>query len=241
MTRSGAMTAGQACELLGLPLGADADALGRAYRTAVKTAHPDRGGDAERLRQIIEAHRLLKSLAEARMTFVPSPPTAREPAPQSFSLKVSVREALVGGRRRVTVAGGRTLNVRLPKGVRDGDTLRLRGMGDAGSDIVACVILQAAAGVSVRGDDLWLEVSASAEQLKTGARIEIDTPRGRRALKAPEGASEGRLIRLKGQGLPARGRRPAGDLILKLTLTAAVAAEPASKKLLRRFTARWAA
>ena len=235
------MTAGQACELLGLPMGADADALGRAYRKAVKAAHPDHGGDAERLRQIIEAHRLLKSLAEARMTFVPSPPTARQPAPQSFSLKVSVREALVGGRRRVTVAGGRTLNVRLPKGLRAGDTLKLKGMGHEGADIVACVSIQTQAGISVRGDDLWLEVTASADQLKAGARLEIDTPRGRRALKAPKGAAEGRPIRLKGQGLPARGRRPAGDLILKLTLTAAVPAEPASKKLLRRFAARWAA
>ena len=193
MTRSGAMTAGQACELLGLPLGADADALGHAYRTAVKTAHPDRGGDAERLRQIIEAHRLLKALVEARMTFAPAQrPTAR-PAHQSFALKITVREALAGGRRRVTVAGGRTLNVRLPKGLRAGDALRLKGMGDAGVDIVACVSIRTEGGMSVRGDDLWLEVTASADQLKTGARLEIDTPRGRRALKAPEGAAEGRV------------------------------------------------
>ena len=237
------MTAGQACELLGLPMGADAAALSRAYRTAVKAAHPDRGGDAERLRQIIEAHRLLKSVAGARMTFPPAPAPSRATAPahQSFSLNITVREALVGGRRRVTVAGGRTLNVRLPKGLRAGDTLRLKGMGDHGADIVASVGIQVQAGISVRGDDLWLEVTASADQLKAGARLEIDTPRGRRALKAPEGAAEGRPIRLKGQGLPARGRRPAGDLILKLTITAAVSAEPASKKLLRRFTARWAA
>ncbi len=232
------MTAGQARELLGLPVGADAAALGRAYRIAVKAAHPDLGGSAERLRQIVEARRVLTSLAEVRMTFAPARPSAIPPAPQSFALKVTVREALLGGRRKVTVAGGRALSVRLPKGLRPGDALRLKGMGDAGADIVACVSIESQAGVSVRGDDLWLEVTATAEQLKAGARLEVDTPRGRRALKAPEGAAEGRPIRLKGQGLPARGQRPAGDLILKLTVKAA---EPASKKLLRRFSARWAA
>ena len=233
------MTAGQARELLGLPMGADAVALGRAYRTAVKAAHPDLGGgDAERLRQVIEAHKVLKSLAEARITFTPAPPRPHKPAPQSFSLKVSVREALLGGRRRMTVADGRSLNVRLPKGLRPGDVLKLKGMGVARADIAIKVDIEAQPGIEVRGDDLWLEVTASAEQLKPGARLEIDTPRGRRALKAPEGAAEGAPIRLKGQGLPGRGRRPTGDLILKLTV---VPAEPASKALLRRFTARWAA
>ena len=234
------MTAGQARELLGLPPGADAAALARAYRIAVKAAHPDlAGGDDERLRKVIEAHKVLKSLGEARMNFTPSPP-AREakPATESFSLKVTLREALSGGRRRVTVASGRALTVRLPKGLRSGDVLKLRGMGRARADIAIRVDVEAGPGLEIRGDDLWLEVTASADQLKPGARLEVDTPRGRRALKAPQGAAEGRLIRLKGQGLPARGRRPSGDLILKLTV---VPGEPASKKLLRRFMARWAA
>jgi curved DNA-binding protein len=240
MTRSGPMTAGQARELLGLPVSADAAALGHAYRLAVKAAHPDLGGDPERLLRVIEAHRLLKSLGEARLAFAPAtrPRTAPEPEPQTFSLGISLREAIVGGRRKLTVAGGRTLNLRLPKGLRVGETLRLKGLGDGGGDILVQVDIQAGPKVTIRGDDLWLEVSASPSQLKPGKRLEIDTPRGRRAVVAPEGAAEGRAVRLRGQGLPARGKRPAGDLILKLQIRAE---ESASKKLLRRFAARWAA
>lgn len=238
MTRSGAMTAGQARELLGLPLGADAAALGRAYRTAVKAAHPDlRGGDAERLRQVIEAHRVLKSLAEARLAFTPAT-RAKPPEPQTFGLKITLREALFGGQRPVTVADGRTLNVRLPRGLRPGDALKLARMGQDGADIVALVSIEKADGVEVKGDHLWIEVCARVSQLKPGKRLEVDTPRGRRAIVAPEGAAEGLSIRLKGQGLPARGKRPAGDLIVRLSLQTE---ETASKKLLRRFSARWAA
>ncbi|HEY5412267.1 MAG TPA: DnaJ C-terminal domain-containing protein [Caulobacteraceae bacterium] len=241
MTRAaGAMTAGEAREVLGLSPGADADALGRAYRAAVKTAHPDRGGgDAERLRQVIEARRVLQALGEARMVFTPAP----RPPPvkgQSLSLKITVREALFGGRRRVTPQSGPALDVRLPKGLRPGDLLRLAAGTNAGGDVMVRISLQGETGLSVRGDDLWLEVNATSDQLRAGARLEVDTPRGRRALTAPEGAADGRAIRLKGQGLPARGRHPVGDLILKLCLQSKPE-EPASKTLLKRFSARWAA
>jgi len=235
------MTAGQARALLGLPPDAGADALGRAYRSAVKAAHPDLGGDdPERLRQVIEAHRLLKSLGQARMMF---PPAARPTPERSLSLKITLREAMAGGRRRLKLKGGKALDVRLPKGLRPGDVLRLTNA--AGGDVLVHINVQAGAGVTIRGDDLWLEVMAGAEQIKAGTRFEVDTPRGRRSLVAPEGAAEGRPIRLKGQGLPAQGGHPVGDLILKLTLDPAAAEapakEPASKKLLRRFSARWAA
>ena len=237
------MSAGQARELLGLPSDADAAALGRAYRTAVKAVHPDLGGgDPERLRQVIEAHRLLKSLRETRVVFTPAP---QNPAagPQMLPVKVTLEEAVKGGRRRLALPDGRTLEVRLPKGLRTGDVLRVRRA--KGEDLLVHISLQPEPGVTVRGGDLWLEVTAPVGQVKAGARLELDTPRGRRALIAPDGVAEGKPIRLKGQGLPARGGHPAGDLILKLRLDGSAQeptlAEPTAKSLLRRFSARWAA
>lgn len=230
------MSAAQARELLGLPTGADAHALGRAYRAAVKAVHPDLGGgDPERLRQVIEAHKVLKTLAEAPLLFAPAPQA--EASGPSLSLKITLREALHGARRRLAAPGGQWVEVRLPKGLRSGDVVRVRR---AGGDLMVGITLEAPAGISIHGGDLWIEVTASARQIKRGARLEVDTPRGRRALRAPEGAADGRPIRLKGQGLPAHGPHAAGDLFLKLTLEPG-AEEPASKKLLRRFSARWAA
>ena len=237
------MTAGQARELLGLPPDADAAALGRAYRTAVKAVHPDLGGgDPERLRQVIEAHRVLKAMRETRVVFAPA--TRPEPAgPPVISARITLAEAVKGARRRFALPDGRAIEVRLPKGLRAGDMLRLRRA--EGGDVLVRIALLAEPGITVRGGDLWLDVSAPPGQVKPGARLEVDTPRGRRALVAPTGVGEGKPIRLKGQGLPARGLHPAGDLILKLRLDAPadelLPAEAASKSLLRRFSARWAA
>ncbi len=237
------MTAGQARELLGLASDADAAALGRAYRTAVKAVHPDLGGgDPERLREVIEAHRVLKSIRETGVVFAPAPrPGPAEPP--MVSARITLEEAMKGARRRFCLPDGRAMQVRLPKGLRAGDVLRLRRAG--GGDLLVRVALQPEPGITVRGGDLWLEVSAPAGKVKPGARLEVDTPRGRRALVAPDGVADGKPIRLKGQGLPARGRHPAGDLILKLRLDGpaeeTVPTEAASKGLLRRFSARWAA
>ena len=95
-------------------------------------------------------------------------------------------------------------------------------------------------GVQVRGDDLWLDLSAPPHELEDGARLEIDTPRGRRAFMAPRLTDTGGLVRLKGEGLPARGRHRPGDLIVRVTLDDS-SEESVSRRLLRRFSARWAA
>ncbi len=234
------MTAGQARQLLGLPTGADGEAVDHAYRAAVKTAHPDReGGDAERLRQVIEAHQVLKSMSGSSLNFtlVRRPPEAPARRARRVTLQISIHEALFGGERPIETEQGRQLNVRLPAGLRPNDTLRLGG-ADEGADLLLRIAVMAGPGVAIRGDDLWLETEVDADDIHEGRGLDVDTPRGRRGFVAPRSAEDGSMVmvRFKGEGLPARGSRPAGDLIISLVLR-----ESRSRALLRRFTARWAA
>ena len=239
--RSGGMTVGQARQLLGLQFGADPEAVTRAFRSAVKAAHPDRpGGNAERLREVIEAHRVLLTLAEARQAFLPAaPPAEPQPPPlRSMRLQISVCEALFGCERRIEI-DERAMDVALPAGLRTAEHLRLAAAAADGADVLLRIGVDCEPGLSVRGHDVWLDVAAGPDQLSQGARLEIDTPRGRRAFLAPKAVQGGGLVRLRGEGLPARGRHPAGDLILRVTPGSAD--EPVAQRLLRRFTARWAA
>jgi curved DNA-binding protein len=240
------MTVGEARRLLGLAPAADGEALAAAFRTAVKAAHPDRGGDPEQLRLVVEAHKVLKSLAEARLIFTPA---KAAPKPQSLRLPINVCEALYGGERRLEVAAGRQLDIQLPAGLRAGEALRLAGAGDGGVDVMLRIVMESSAELAVRGHDIWMQVRTEAEALSPGSRLEVETPRGRRAFAAPQAMDGGGLVRLKGQGLPARGRHPQGDLILKLTAIAPeiggeiggeIGAGTARRKL-KRFSARWAA
>ncbi len=91
----------------------------------------------------------------------------------------------------------------------------------------------------VRGNDVWLTVHVAPAVLKKGGRVVLDTPLGRRTVWIDRRAAERGLVRLEGQGLPARGRHPRGHLFLRLATERAASDSPALN-LLRRFTAAWA-
>jgi curved DNA-binding protein len=241
-----AMTPKRAREVLNAPSNADPATLARAFRAAVKACHPDReGGDAERLRQVIEAHRLLQRLQDARRSAAVQPAFRPAAAPESRSqptvetIDISITEALFGGERRIQLLSGRALDVRLPAGLRPGETLRLAAAA-GGSDVHLKINVTGLPNLSVRGDDLWLKITAPLKQIDEGARLEVDTPRGRRAVWLSRKAGLKRLMRLPGEGLPARAGHARGDLFLRIEPEAAPAESPA-QSMLRKFAQTWAA
>ncbi len=131
-------TAREARQVLAIAPGASLDALRAAFRHAVRDAHPDRpGGSAERLRRVLDAHRLLTDLHQARLSLAPlrpaavAPPAASEPSPKPCAppavLAITATEAAAGGAREMTLADGRRGVVRFPPGLRDSDHIRLGG------------------------------------------------------------------------------------------------------------------
>ena len=231
------MTPKRARQVLNAPATATVETLSRMFRDAVKQYHPDLGGDPERLREAIEAHRVLKSLASARLELTPSMWPARESRPRQHRIEITVAEAMAGGERRVRI-DGRTLDVKLPPGLRAGETLRLGGAGRGGGDIFLKIGQTNTPGLVVRGDDVWLDVKAVLPA--GGGRVEVDTPRGRRSVWLSHKVGSRKLTRLPGEGLPARGTRKAGDLFLRIE-TENTAPQTPAQAMLRRFAGTWAA
>lgn len=221
------IAAAWAAELLGVDAACGPDTLRAAFRAAVKRAHPDRpGGDAARLRAVIEAHDLLRSRL---------PPLALSPPPSPI-LTITPAEAMSGLRRPVRGADGAPRIARLPAGLRAGDRVRLGGE-------VMTVAVGSHGGLSVIGDHLCARLEAEAALLRQGGVVQVETPTGRRELRVTRQDAVRGLARLAGAGLPARGRRPQGDLLVWLKPAEAAAepeATPARVKR-RRFAAAWAA
>ncbi len=218
-------------ELLGVGPLASAGDVRRAFREAAKAAHPDRpGGDEARFRQVVAAYHRLQPQAHTADRII-QPPAPRPPEPAVLVLSPLV--ALNGGAVVHTLSHGRRIRVKLPPGLRSGDTVRA-----AGAEL--SVVLQGSPDVLVRGDDLWITVAVAPRLLAQGGRVVLETPVGRRVVWLSQKAGERKLVRLAGQGLPARGRRPQGHLFLRLSPTAGEA-DSAARTLLRRFAAAWAA
>jgi curved DNA-binding protein len=131
-------------------------------------------------------------------------------------LPVLLEELLRGGRRRVTV-DGRSIEVDIPRGAREGTTLRVAGRGQPGlnggppGDLYLRVGLVPHPRYRVRGDDLEAELPLWPWQAVLGGPVRTDTLDGTVTLRVPPGTQGGRRLRLRGRGLPrADGSR--GDL-----------------------------
>jgi curved DNA-binding protein len=221
------LNAVSAARLLGVAVGEGPEGLKRAFRAAVKAAHPDRpGGDAEQLRRVIEAYEWLKAAAP--------PPSAARPDPTPI-LEISPVEALCGGRHLTATADGRRIYVGLPPGLRAGDQVRVAGQ-------IRVVAIAGEAGAAVIGDHLCLSVEVGPRLLSLGGTVLVETPVGPRSVRITRQDAIRGLVRVVGKGLPPRAGRPRGDLLLRLRPAAPGAAEASeSEDKLRRFTADWAA
>jgi len=226
-----------------------------AFQREAKAAHPDRGGDSERMRLVIEAYRYLKTMglppqkprpgprappppAAARAEPPPEPGAQAEPADEQPvpPLKISIVEAFRGAERLVRIKSGQKFKVRLPAGLQSGDVVRFGPTGENRLIIEVEPISKA----ELKGADLWLTVGVSREFLKEGGRVEVDTPLGPRKFWVSRTSASRGLYRVPGEGLPARDGRERGHLFLKFEADDSLDERPA-KSLLARFAAVWAA
>jgi DnaJ-class molecular chaperone len=160
----------------------------------------------------------------------------------SYALTVDFAEAALGAKRRVTLAGGQTLDVTIPPGTEQGQTLRLKGKGEpgpnGGSSGDALIQIAVAPHPLFRRDgfDIHLDAPVTLQEALLGASIEVPTIDGRVAVKLPKGANTGTRLRLKGRGVP-HGRGGArGDQYVTLK---AMLPDPPDAAL-DRFVEDWA-
>jgi curved DNA-binding protein len=226
-------TLNEAFAVLGLHGPADQTAVARAFRLAVKSARPDLpGGDANRFRRVIAAYRLIQSRGLRAAAL--AAPVQRPVALPVVGL--TPLQAMEGGDATVRL-GDRSFRIHAPAGMRTGEHLRLRGAADDGADLYLPVLIRPGDGLSAMGDDLYMDWPVPVRLLCDGGRLEIETHSGMRAAWVTPGMQTPIRLRLRGLGLPARGRRPQGHLFV--ALKPCEDAPSAAEDLLARFTRVW--
>ena len=138
------------------------------------------------------------------------------------TLEISLEDAIAGATRRIQFSDGRTLDVTIPKGAADGQTIRLRGQGARGrggeaGDALIELKIEAHPVYQRDGADLTMDLPVSVPDAVLGGKVRVPTPEGVVQMTVPKGSNSGQVLRLKGRGAFAGGKR--GDLLAKLVVT----------------------
>lgn len=151
-----------------------------------------------------------------------SAPQARRGEDLQAATTISFRQAYEGASLKLNV-DGRTMNVRVPAGVRDGQKIKLRGRGQAGvgggpaGDLVVKISVRKSSLFAIEGDNLRVKLPVSIEEAGLGAQVEVPLPDGSHVkVKVPAGSSSGRVLRVRGKGLKKGNHQ--GDVLVELSI-----------------------
>ena len=138
-----------------------------------------------------------------------------------YRLSVSLMDAARLADQRITLSDGKTIDLKLPKGVEDGTQMRLSGKGKPGAGGAgdALVTIQIAPHPFFRreGDDLRLDLPVTLDEALFGGKVKVPTAEGAVMLSIPPGSSSGKVLRLKGKGFSRKdGTR--GDQLVSLEI-----------------------
>ncbi|HEU0192444.1 MAG TPA: molecular chaperone DnaJ [Mycobacterium sp.] len=136
----------------------------------------------------------------------------------------------------------RTINVRIPPGVEDGQRIRLAGQGEAGlrgapsGDLYVTVRVRPDKVFGRDGDDLTVTIPVSFTELALGTTLSVPTLDGKVGVRVPKGTSDGRILRVRGRGVPKRDGG-SGDLLVTVKVAVPPNLEGAAQDALEAYAA----
>lgn len=139
-----------------------------------------------------------------------------------YTLEVPFLDAARGGKSRITLPGEGPMDVTIPVGLRDGQTLRLRGKGGEGlgggprGDAQVTVTVRPHPLFRREGDNIMITLPITLDEAILGAKVAVPTIGGDVALTIPKGSSSGKVLRLRGRGV--QGRDGTGDQLVELRI-----------------------
>jgi curved DNA-binding protein len=147
--------------------------------------------------------------------------------------QIALRVPKIDAQGRVTLET-RTLSVKVPKGIHAGQIIRLAGQGAPGmgqakaGDLLLEVHFRPHARYRVDGRDLHVALPVAPWEAALGAVVPVDVPDGRLQVRIPAGAQSGRVLRVRGRGIPGD---PPGNLLLEIQVVLPEATTPKAKEV----------
>jgi DnaJ-class molecular chaperone len=167
------------------------------------------------------------------------PRSAQKGADIAYRLKIPFEDAVALKPQRITLADGKTIDLKLPQGLEDGTRIRLSGKGEEGpggrGDAIVTIEIAPHRFYTREGTNIRLELPVTLKEAVLGAKVKVPTPDGPVMLSIPKGTTSGKVLRLKGRGFVAKdGKR--GDQLVAVEIDV-----PAEDPALQKFVEGWKA
>ena len=152
-----------------------------------------------------------------------------------------IRERCRDCRGSGRVESEQTITVRVPPGVEDGARLRLQGEGEAGlaggpaGDLYVVLSVKPHPLFTRDGPDLHCEVPVPFAQAALGAEVEVPTVDGKVTIRIPEGTQSGKVVRLRGKGVPSLASHSRGDQLCRIFVEVPTRLTDRQRQLLEQF------
>ncbi|MBD8525263.1 DnaJ C-terminal domain-containing protein [Pseudomarimonas arenosa] len=141
-------------------------------------------------------------------------PASAQPVKEQARIEVDLETVYTGGKQRISVRG-RVLEVRIPKGILEGQQIRLAGQASGGGDLLLDVNYRTHPQFEVEGREVRVKLKLTPWQAALGDEVTVPTLGGPVQLRVPANSDTGKRLRLRGRGLPATlPGDPSGDEIV---------------------------
>jgi DnaJ-class molecular chaperone len=217
--------------ILGINRSASTDEIKRAYRRLASQHHPDKGGDTTRFQEIQEAYSTLSDPDQRQAYDNPRSRFSQNfgnsnfdfdsifdafgvnlrrqrPSVARVALWISLSDVALGGPRVVSIqsdSGQSNIEIHIPPGIEDGDTIRYPGIAPGGFDLAVTYRIHPNTMWQRDGKNIITERTIDVWDLVLGTEITIDDVAGSQlCLTIPPHTQPGSMLRLRGKGLPSR-------------------------------------
>ena len=228
---------------LGVSRTATQDEIKRAFRKLASQHHPDKGGDTARFQEIQAAYDTLGDSAKRQQYDNPRPQfnnfnpaggpqfdfdtifnvfgtqfgqrqQRHQPTVCRANLTITLADVATGGKRTIGI-GASTVEIEIPVGINDGDSVQYRGIGPHSSDLVITFRIAASSTWGRQGSNLLTDHEVNIWDLILGTETTVKDLLGNEiTIVVPKGTQPGARLRLRGRGLP--GRTGPGDMLVQI-------------------------
>jgi DnaJ-class molecular chaperone len=155
----------------------------------------------------------------------------------AYRLKIPFDDAVALKPQRITLADGKTIDLKLPPGLEDGTRIRLASKGEEGpggrGDAIVTIEISPHRFYTRDGTNIRLKLPVTLKEAALGAKVKVPTPEGPVMLTIPKGTTSGKVLRLKGRGFAAKdGKR--GDQLVTVEIEV-----PSHDAALQQFVEKW--